>query len=153
MLFIYYFIHWSENKCFASAKSYFFFFCKYVFQDRKLQSSDYLCCMWGLSQFSLYYTSFHKGVWLQSHSVYFFLSVYMKYQPKTLNKKRWWINELCRGDTPRPFHIKSLQISVEICLCKSPSLEDWLALKITWWREAQEYINKLCPKRTYEFAS
>lgn len=94
----------------------------------------------------LYCTSYHNRLWLQFHSVYFFLISLYEIPPKTLKKKRWWINWLCRGDIPRPFHMKSLPISVEICLCKSPFLEDWLALKITWWREAQEYINKLSQK-------
>ena len=124
------------------------FLWKYVFQQchvhKQLESSDRLCCMCELSRISQYYTSFHKGLWLQSHSVYFSY----QYTWNTNQKlwKRWWINWLCRGDTPRPFHVKSLPISVEICLCKSPFLEDWLAPKITCWREAQEYINKLSQK-------
>lgn len=110
---------------------------------RQLESSGCLLCMSSLSQISTLLHQFPQQTMAPVSFRLFFLSVYIKYQPKTLKKKRWWINWLCRGDIPRPFDMKSCPISVEICLCKSLFLEDWLALKITWW---QEYINKLSQK-------
>lgn len=110
---------------------------------RELESSDGLHCMSSLSQISTLLHQFPQQAMAPVSFSLFFLSVYMKYQPKTPKKKRWWINWLCRGDILRPFDMKSCPISVEICLCKSLFLEDWLGLKITWW---QKYINKLSQK-------
>lgn len=118
---------------------------------RQLESSDCLHYMSSLSQISTLFHQFPQKAMAPVSSSLFFLSFYMKYQPKTLKKKRWWINWLGRSDISRPFDMKSCPISVQICLCKSPFLEDWLALKITWWWEAQEYINKLSQKEHMTF--
>lgn len=151
MVFIYYFIHRPEKKCFASMlplQNYIFLkACISAMSHAQTTRKQWLLVLHvrSISNLTVLYL-FPQGTMAPDSFSLFFLSVYMKYQPKSLKKKRWWINWLCRGDIPRPFHMKSPPISVETCLCKSLFLEDWLALEITWWRKAQEYINKLSPK-------